>query len=519
MQPKHSDASPRSSSPDWAFAAAVTVAFAVACGILTARHEPWRDEMQAWLLARDSASIPALLAHLKYEGHPPLWHTCLFLLQRTVSANPAIMQGFNWLLATAAVAVVALFAPFGRLQRALFGAGYFPLYMYGVIARDYALTLLLIVIACALFGRRSTGFVGLTLALCLLTQTSVFGLIVCLTLTAAVLLERIGPNSIRGTGDPRAPVFWAGLSLIAVAIVAAIVQLNPPPDTGYGSGWHFALERKRFVRMLLALPAAFFPLQHFDWGFWSRPILYYRRSTRILGIAGAFVIAAWTCIGLSRRRLTLWVYVAATGGLLSFFYIKYPGELNHHGFLFVVFVASLWIFLDEARATAHRSALRPGWWDASLAPVLTAVLIFQAIAAWVPAASDFREVFSYGRTTAAFLRQSAFANDLLVAHRDATASAVLGFLPGRTAFFPASRRFGTFVVWDTVRLARVTDADIVARAESVAATSHRRAVLLLDHALDSSVAGPGVQPLTRFTGSLVRDEDYYLYLLGGPTAP
>ena len=36
----------------------------------TNHHEMWRDEIQAWLLARDSASVFELFAHLKYEGHP-----------------------------------------------------------------------------------------------------------------------------------------------------------------------------------------------------------------------------------------------------------------------------------------------------------------------------------------------------------------------------------------------------------------------------------------------------------------
>ena len=48
----------------------------------TSHHEMWRDEIQAWLLARDSASVFELFAHLKYEGHPGIWHLCLMPLTR-----------------------------------------------------------------------------------------------------------------------------------------------------------------------------------------------------------------------------------------------------------------------------------------------------------------------------------------------------------------------------------------------------------------------------------------------------
>ena len=39
-------------------------------------HEPWSDEAQAWLIARD-LSIPQILRIMTYEGSPPLWHLLL----------------------------------------------------------------------------------------------------------------------------------------------------------------------------------------------------------------------------------------------------------------------------------------------------------------------------------------------------------------------------------------------------------------------------------------------------------
>jgi len=40
-------------------------------------HEMWRDELQAWLIARDSKNILELFINLKYEGHPALWYLLL----------------------------------------------------------------------------------------------------------------------------------------------------------------------------------------------------------------------------------------------------------------------------------------------------------------------------------------------------------------------------------------------------------------------------------------------------------
>src|SRR5689334_1095494 len=53
-------------------------------------HGMWRDELQAWLIARDSASVGDLFFNLRYEGHPGLWHILLWLLSR-LTTNPLAM--------------------------------------------------------------------------------------------------------------------------------------------------------------------------------------------------------------------------------------------------------------------------------------------------------------------------------------------------------------------------------------------------------------------------------------------
>src|ERR1700683_344954 len=57
-------------------------AYAVLVAFTIHLHEPWADEAQSWLLARD-ASLPQLWGHLlHYEGTPGLWQTVLHTLIR-----------------------------------------------------------------------------------------------------------------------------------------------------------------------------------------------------------------------------------------------------------------------------------------------------------------------------------------------------------------------------------------------------------------------------------------------------
>src|SRR5690349_9278915 len=66
-------------------------------GIL--HHEMWRDELQAWLVARDSTSLLNLVNNVRYERTPALWQICLYGLTHFTN-NPVAMQAFHLVIAT-----------------------------------------------------------------------------------------------------------------------------------------------------------------------------------------------------------------------------------------------------------------------------------------------------------------------------------------------------------------------------------------------------------------------------------
>jgi hypothetical protein len=63
----------------------VSAVFLVVGAFVIAHHELWRDEVQAWLLARDSSSAIDLFSRQKYEGHPALRQLLLMPLTRALS--------------------------------------------------------------------------------------------------------------------------------------------------------------------------------------------------------------------------------------------------------------------------------------------------------------------------------------------------------------------------------------------------------------------------------------------------
>jgi hypothetical protein len=100
----------------------LTLLFLLAAVAAAAHHEMWKDEIIAWLLARDARTPWEVFSIIKYEGHPGLWHLLLWPLAH-LTWNPAAMQGLHVLIASAAVFVLLRYAPFPWPVRVATAAG------------------------------------------------------------------------------------------------------------------------------------------------------------------------------------------------------------------------------------------------------------------------------------------------------------------------------------------------------------------------------------------------------------
>lgn len=123
------------------FAAAIGYAVLLFSNVVS--HEPWADETQAWLLARDCNLLELWTRYVRYEGAPPAWHTILLVATRLHLPFAAL----NWIsgIAGFSAAVVLLrFGPFPLWVRVALPFTYFLAYQYAVIARGYALVPLLL---------------------------------------------------------------------------------------------------------------------------------------------------------------------------------------------------------------------------------------------------------------------------------------------------------------------------------------------------------------------------------------
>jgi hypothetical protein len=495
-----------------AFALLLTLAYLAVAGAVVSRHEIWRDEAQAFLMAKDSRSISDLFHRLKYDIHPPLWHLVLFFLTRIASA-PAAMQVLHVAVAAAAVFLFARFAPFSRPAKALFALSYYALFEYGVISRNYAPGMLFLFLFCALYPRRKERFLLLCASLALLSLTSIHAIILAAALTLALLAERM----IR-RASPRPRLFWAGIALSLAGIAAAVVAAFPHPESIYAGKTAFVAKPELILPVLRTIPKAFLPLPVPQWHFWNTALVTYLPAPEITVHLLAVIILLFSLF-LFRKHLPALVYFAlATSVLAVFFFFNYFGYLRHHGFFFLVFLSASWMAFSRAETPSPAPSPRLHSLDSisslcrRAAPAaLTILLGVQALAGLYAAARDVRDPFSQGKATASYLLRHGLTDHVLVGDIDYTMSSISAYL-GRPIYHARDERWGTYKL-NAPPPRRRTDMDhIVRAAERLSRKTGKDYLLILNYPLSRlSLTSRSLRPVGASVKAVVEDESYYLY--------
>lgn len=116
-------------------------------------HEPWADEAQGYLIARDVPISELISSISRTEGSPVLWFLWLkFLLFLGVSYNQLYLASI--IPEFLGVALFVYKAPFRKMLRFLFPLTYYLFYQYNIIARSYSFILLFMSLLAVFYKKR-----------------------------------------------------------------------------------------------------------------------------------------------------------------------------------------------------------------------------------------------------------------------------------------------------------------------------------------------------------------------------
>src|SRR4051794_3357568 len=191
----------------------VVIYSAIVAGAARA-HEPWADEAQSWLIARDASLFEIWTKLVRLEGSPGLWHSLL----HSLIALGLPYSGLNYVsgvLGLSAALVVFFFSPFPLAIRALLPFTYFLCFQYAVVARNYSLAPVLLFSAAAAYRAGLNRL--LLILLILLATVSAQAFLLSLAFAAAITFYVAG--SWRRLGqDARMKMIVAAVVYLAALI-------------------------------------------------------------------------------------------------------------------------------------------------------------------------------------------------------------------------------------------------------------------------------------------------------------
>jgi hypothetical protein len=356
-------------------AAVALAAFAAFLLVVGPRHEAWFDEGQAWLIGRDVSLWSLLTERLPYEGSPALWHGLLWLLSH--AGMP-----FSWLWAVSAAFacagawVILTRAPFPFWLRVAMIFSYFVAYQYAVVARSYALDLLLVPLLAATFaGRLRRPLVyGLLLGLCANVNAHSF-------IIATVLFAEFAFAAWRSGAWRRAHV--AGGTIYLLLGCLAALQASPPADSSFAGAVGLALERAPNM-----IAEAFID----RWDILS-PL-----PPSAIGLTWGAIISVVLLVPTLRlvRRAGVGLLVGALfAGVIGFSVAKFANAW-HAGLLFLVWIFALWIGWGALRALAQTDRRM-------LVGSVAIIVVVNALYTASAALREIREPYSAGPSAARHL--------------------------------------------------------------------------------------------------------------------
>lgn len=463
-------------------------------------HEMWRDELNAWGLVVASPNPVKLYQHIRYEGHPSLWYILLWFPSRFTS-SPVAMQCLQALVGIGIYLMIALRAPFSRIEKVLLYMSYFISFEYTVMSRMYGVCVLLVFVYAYRRSRYPHQVLLNTVLLALIANTDMVGLI----LSGALLFEyAIASYGSYRRGELAVRKLGLGAAIYVAGVAAVALALRISPNISWrttGRPFESASDPRHFGRAVvnyILLPwmpiSTTFP-NHF-WNPWVEP------PTEHLWMFALATVIVLMYAYIFRRDWLLGsiVFLAITVAIL-FGHFVYMGSTRHWGIGVVALLAALWM----------QRYRRP-----QFSVLVIALLAFSSVSGVQAAIAQWHHPFSQARNTIHWLRDHNLENAAIVGSKD-TSVAGIAIQMQRPMYFLDCNCRDTFLLFSNRRDDFIPESIPGRLVLASTRLNARDMIFIATDPLPPASAkrvdelGLNLKLLASFTGAEDWEENYFIY--------
>ncbi len=402
------------------------VAFTLLAFLVGSVHEPWADEAQAWLIARD-ATLHNLLFQLPHaEMNPSLWHLMLILPSTYLSYET--LRYIALFFGTLGVLLFVYYSPFPKPVKIILPFTYFVFFQYTVVARSYCLFALVIFAIAILYKHRFERPFTYSVLIALLVYTHSFGALASTGLIGMYVLDLLREKRFLSK-----QAVIRNLACISIPLSVGcflLYQVFPIRQRTLSTRWYFDLDHTLYV-LKLSLNESF-------------------TGITVLSLLILLISMFW----FWQRRVLL-LYVAMVTPVVTVFSIKFYNYW-HMGLLFLLWVLALWISF-ESKTKSRVPSIVPYTRKIVLGCMY---VVFGFHVYWSAAASyaDYKGSYSCGRDVAQLLKHSGIKERRVYA-KNFWSIAALPYFEGKM-FYNINPEFD-FGYWTFFEPDRVDDMNMV----------------------------------------------------------
>jgi hypothetical protein len=469
------------------------------CGIIaTLNHEVWFDEAHHFLVGRDSQTLTDLIRICSNDSHPYLWNFLVWMICK-FSTNILAVQFLNFSFSVFSALLILWKSPFKFYQNFLLIFSYFLFYEYGIISRNYSISVLMIIIITNYISKPNPNLMLAFLLLGILANTHFFSFLYSFCISIFLVFTYFKDKQENTFND-----LIAGIAVYFLLILLLIVQIkNSSGHVVFGLEEYSVMDKisKSFS---ITLKGLFHFQDLFSIHRWNSNIFI--NHSKLLSIF--LGLLAWIIpFFIFKKSIPFLLLTYSYFFLIALFtyFFPYIVALRHCGFLFVVLIANYWIYNSRFKEENNSYQLSE--------TIFNCLLVLNFAAFIVIIIHDFRYDFSGGKKAAQFI-SSYTKNKNYTVVGDNTSIAVYCTYAGKKALIANNFKESSFCKWNQKPF-EIEDKILIEKIKNFKKNNTQRLILIRQKALDLNLLKeePGIHFLKSFTNNIVTSENYFVYEL------
>lgn len=403
-------------------------------GILLLLHEPWRDEANVWLMAKELSPIQ-LFREIRYQGHPCLWYLLVMPIAK-IGLPFRTIGGLSLLLMAVTVWIFLRKAPFHLLTKAVCLFSPIFTYFYPVIARNYCLIALILVILAWQFPERNKYSVRYGLLLGLLVQADTIAIAPAGMISAMWLWENIW-HCYKEKSAQLLKRTLLGIWIPAVSAGLLFLQFYQVSDS------------PQFQVRELGMSEFFREVKNFTYGILIR-MTGRGQSFCLLFFALCFLVFLMAAIRVKNG----WAGIVLACSVLfqaAFSAVIYQLHLWHYISLGFVFIWAVWIMWEQWKDKGGEDKIgRSGLIGQECLLMLLTVCMFLHWNSKEESSNlgqALHGTYSDGGNAAEYIKEQITSDELIISDNVSMASTVLAYLKNYEFYYAGSGEPASYADW------------------------------------------------------------------------